>query len=329
MIPVTRFMAIVCALLGSVSTVARADGPHKSVYFAPGANVVARTRTECVTEEPVAIRSAEPECRVIVPEVAVPATRVIREQIMVPMTTHEKRTVVEQKVEYRNRPRTVTVTETVPCMKNVQRSETVMTTETRLQLQTQVFTQPVYRDIVEPVTVPVQGVQSRVGVRPVLRTVPVRVQVPVTKQCQCTTTIPGYAQHTTCGPPVTQLVEQIQYRQQWCNEQFTYQVPVTYYQTQHRTRRVVQYQQVRRTVNVPVQVQVPRQRVWTEQVTEYQQVPKQIVQNETVAVPVTVRREISVPVTRMVPQAVERRVVVPHCPPPACAVPRISECITR
>lgn len=327
MIPVTRFMAIVCVLAGGVSTVARADGPHKSVYFARGANVVARSRTECLTEQPVATRSSERECEAIVPEVVVHETQVIHEQIMVPRTTHEKRTIVEQKVEYQNRPRTVTVTESVPFVTNVQRSETVMTTETRLQPQTQVYTQPVYRDIVEPVTVPVQGVQSRVGVRPVLRTVAVRVQVPATKQCQCTTTIPGYAQHTTCGPPVTQLVEQIQYRQQWCNEQFTYQVPVTYYQTQHRTRRVVQYQQVQRTVNVPVEVQVPRQRVWTEQVTQIRQVPKQIVQNETVAVPVTVRREISVPVTRMVPQTVERRVVVPHCPPPACAVPCVPECI--
>lgn len=324
---VTRVMTIVCALVGGVSTVARADGPHKSVYFAPGEYVVARSRTECLTEKPVVTKSAERECRVVVPNVAAQATQVIREQIMVPRTTHEKRTIVEQKVEYQNRPRTVTVAETVPCVTNVQRSETVMTTETRLQPQTQVFTQPVYRDIVEPVTVPVQGVQNRVGVRPVLRTVAVRVQVPVTKQCQCVTTIPGYGHQTTCGPPVTQIVEQIQYRQQWCNEQFTYQVPVTYYQTQHRTRRVVQYQQVQRTVNVPVQVQVPRQRVWTEQVTEYQQVPKQIVQNETVAIPVTVRREISVPVTRMVPQTVERRVVVPHCPPPACAVPCVPECI--
>ena len=331
MLSVTRFLAIACALMAAVSTVARANGPHKSVYFAPGTNVVARTgtsKTKC--ETPVSVRSATAEYQVVVPHVPAQATRVIREQVMVPRTTHEKRTIVEQKVEYQNRPRTVTVMESVPCVTSIQRAETVMTTETRLQPQTQVYTQPVYRDIVEPVTVPVQGVQNRVGVRPVLRTVAVRVQVPMTKQCQCVTTIPGYGHQATCGPPVTQLVEQIQYRQQWCNEQFTYQVPVTYYQTQHRTRRVVEYRQVQQTVNVPVQVQVPRQRIRTEQVTQYRQVPRQVVQNETVAVPVTIRREVSVPVTRMVPQTVERRVVVPHCAPqPACAVPCVPQCVTR
>ena len=71
---------------------------------------------------------------------------------------------------------------------------------------------------------------------------------------------------TTCGSPVTQLVEQIPCRQQWCNEQFT--------------------------------CRGPRQRVWTEMVTEYRQVPNQILENETAAVPVTVCREISVLVAR-------------------------------
>lgn len=294
-----------CVAGTSFSSVADASGPHQPAYHARSANIVARSSAAT---------------RVFVPQAAT-QTQIVRQQVMVPQTTTEKRTVLEQKIQYQNRPQTVTVYDTVPHVVNVNRTETVMTTETRLQPQTQTYNQPVYRDIVEPVSVAVQGVENRVGTRRVLRTVPVRVQVPVTKQCQCVTTVPGMAAQTAYSQPVTQLVEQIQYQQQWCEERFTYQVPVTQYQTQHRTKRVVEYQQVQQTVNVPVQVQVPRQRVRTEQVTQYRKVPRQVIQNQTVAVPVTVRREISVPVTRMVPQTVERCVTVPKvqcAPKPAC-----------
>jgi hypothetical protein len=248
-------------------------------------------------------------------------TQIVRQQVMVPQTTTEKRTVLEQRIQYQNRPITVTVYDTVPYVVNVNRTETVMVTETRLQPQTTTINQPVYRNVVEAVSVAVQGVENRVGTRRVLRTVPVRVQVPVTKQCQCVTTVPGMAAQTTCSQPVTWMVEQVQHQQQWCEEQFTYQVPVTQYQTQYRTKRIVEYRQVQQTVNVPVQVQVPQQRVRTVQVTQYRRVPRQVVQNQTVAVPVTVRREINVPVTRMVQQTVERCVTVPQvrcAPKPPC-----------
>lgn len=319
---VTHLTAAFCVIL--VVSAAQADGPHRTVYRSPG-NVVARAVARA-NEKPVSIpcptasRPVEYVCRTPAPPCPplVQRTRTVCEKVMVPQTTTEKRTIVEHKVEYQNRPQTVTVMETVPQVVNVQRSETVMTTETRLQPQTRLVPRAVYRDIIEPVTVPVQGVQNRVGVRPVLRTVAVRVQVPVTKQCQCVTSIPGHGTQTSCSKAETRLVDQIQYRQQWQNEQFTYQVPVTYYQTGHRTRRVVEYQQVQQTVNVPVQVQIPRQRIWTEQVTEYRQVPRQIVQNQTVAVPVTVRREVSVPVTRMVPQTIQRTVTVPAEPCSPC-----------
>jgi hypothetical protein len=301
-----RYLCLgLCVAGTSISSVTEAAGPRKPAYHATSANIVARSS---------AAR------RVLIPQVAA-RTQIVRQRIMVPQTTTEKRTVLQQQIQYQNRPQTVTVFETVPHVVNVNRIETVMTTETRLQPQTQTFNQPVYRDIVEPVSVAVQGVENRVGTRQVLRTVPVRVQVPVTKQCQCVTTVPGMAAQTSYSQPVTQFVEQIQYQQQLCNEQFTYQVPVTQYQTQHRTRRVVEYQQVQQTVNVPVQVQVPQQRVRTEQVTQYRRVARQVVQNQTVAVPVTVRREINVPVTRMVLQTVERCVTVPQvkcAPKPPC-----------
>ena len=293
---VTHLCLGLCVAGTSFSGVTEASGPRKTAYHATSANVVARS-----------------SAGVFVPQ-ATAQTQIVRQQIMVPQTTTEKRTVLEQQIQYQSRPQTVTVYETVPHVVNVCRTETVMTTETRLQAQTQTINQPVYRDIVEPVRVAVQGVENRVGTRQVLRTVPVRVQVPVTKQCQCVTTVPGMAAQTMYSQPVTHFVEQIQYQQQLCNEQFTYQVPVTQYQTQQQTRRVLEYQQVQQTVHVPVQVQVPRQQVRTEQVTQYRQVPRQVVQNQTVAVPVTVRREFDVPVTRMVPQTVERCVTVPKVP---------------
>lgn len=292
---VRLFCAGLCAVGAVFSTSAEAAGPCKPVYHARSANVVARSSAGC-----------PPPVRYVAPQ-----TQIVRQQVMVPRTTHEKRIVQEQRIQYQSRPGTRTVYENVPYAVNVNRTETVMTTETRMQLQTRTVMQPVYRDVVEPVTVAVQGVENRVGTRRVLRTVPVRVQVPVTKQCQCVTSAPGMPAAVAYSQPVTQLVEQIQYRQQWCEEQFTFQVPVTQYQTQYRTRRVVEHRQIQQTVNVPVQVQIPRHRVRTEQVVQYRQVPRQVTVNQTVAVPVTVRKEITVPVTRMVPQTVERCVTVP------------------
>ena len=230
---------------------------------------------------------------------------------MVPKTVMEKRTVQRQVTKYEQRQRTRTVVEQVPETVDQQYVETVMVNQTFYQPTTQTVQRPVYRDVVRPVQVAVQGVQNRVGTRQVVRTVPVRVQRAVTTQCACTQSSPGLATVQSARAPVTRMVESVVNQQVLVNEAFTYQVPVTQHVTQYRTQRVLSYQTVQHTVNVPVTRQVPQQVVRTRQVVQNRSVSREVVETETVAVPTTVEEEIEVPVTRYVEEKTQRVVRVP------------------
>lgn len=238
-------------------------------------------------------------------------TETVEETISVPETVMEKRTIHEQQIRYEQRPRTVTVYDQIPEVVNVNETVTVMTQETRLQPVTRTGYQAVARNVVTPVTVAVQGFESRVGIRQVAQNVPVAVNRVVSSQCVCTQSSPGLAPVQTAAPATHRIVQQIVHQPRVFNQQYTYQVPVVRHQTQYQTRQVVAYQPVQQTVNVPVAVQVPRQQVRTRQVTQMRTVPRQVTTYETVAVPGTVSREIEVPVTRYVQKTIQKTIRVP------------------
>ncbi len=106
--------------------------------------------------------------------------------------------------------------------------------------------------------------------------VAVRVQRPVTTQCQCVQTGVGGLSTYSAGAPVTQMVETVENRQVWADQQHTFQAPVTNYVTQYQARQVLDYQPTMQTMQVPVTVQVPVQLTRKEQVVTYEYVPMQV-----------------------------------------------------
>lgn len=257
---------------------------------------------------------AAPTCGPIVQEAPRFEEQIIEEMISVPETVMQKQTIQEQHVRYEQRPRTVTVYEQVPEVVNVNETVTVMTQQVRLQPVTRTGYQAVTQNVVRPVTVAVQGVENRVGIRQVVANVPVAVRRAVTQQCACTQSTPGMAPVQTLSQPTQRLVQTVENRQQVFNQQYTYQVPVTRNVTQYQTHQVTSYRPVQQTVNVPVAVQVPTQQVRTRQVTQMRTVPRQVTTYETVAVPYTTSREIEVPATRYVQKKVQRTIQVPVAP---------------
>jgi hypothetical protein len=247
--------------------------------------------------------------------------QVIRETVMVPQTVMQRQTVAQQEIQYQQRQNSVTVYDRVPQVVNVQQTQTVMTTETRLQPQTTTGYEAYYRTEQRPIQVPVQQLEARTGIRQVAKMVPTRVQKIVTTKCNCTHSAPGMQTVQTAGKETQSIVEVVENRPTLVNEQYTYQVPVTRYETRMQDYKVLDYRPTQKTVNVPVQVQVPKQQVSTQQVIQYRTVPRQVVTTSAVAVPVTVQRHIDVPVTQMVPRSVERVVNVPvvQQPLPACS----------
>lgn len=169
-----------------------------------------------------------------------------------------------------------TVYQAVPRVTEVDRVETVMTNQVRYETYQKTVMQPVYRTMSVPVTVPVQRMETMVGTRRVLQNVAVRVQRPVTTQCQCVQTGVGGLSTYSAGTPVTQMVETVENRQVWADQQYTFQAPVTNYVTQYQARQVLDYQPTVQTMQVPVTVQVPVQRTRREQVVTYEYVPTQV-----------------------------------------------------
>lgn len=256
--------------------------------------------------------------------------RVVTRTVMVPETVHQTVQVQEQSFRQEQRTQKVMVPQQVAEVVSVQVPQTVMATETRMVAMSQTEMRPVYRDVQVPVTVAVQGVENRVGVQQVQAVMPVRVQIPVTSQCHCTHAAPGMPSVKTTGQPEQRMLEAVQHQTVVVNQQVTYQVPVTRYETRYQTQRVVEYQPVARSVEVPVQVQVARQVMQTQQQVQYRTVPQEMTQTSTVNVPVTVTREVSVPVTRMVPQTVQETISVPVRravvkPVAVCEVPIVCE----
>jgi hypothetical protein len=169
-----------------------------------------------------------------------------------------------------------TVYQIVPRVTEVDRVETVMTNQVRYETYQQTVMQPVYRTMSVPVTVPVQTLETMVGTRRVLQNVAVRVQRPVTTQCQCVQTGYGGVATYSVGAPMTQMVETVENRQVWVDQQYTFQTPVTNYVTQYQARQVLDYQPTVQTMQVPVTVQVPVQQMRREQVVNYEYVPTQV-----------------------------------------------------
>ena len=169
-----------------------------------------------------------------------------------------------------------TVYQAVPKVTEVDRVETVMTNQVRYETYQKTVMQPVYRTMSVPVTVPVQRMETMIGTRRVLQNVAVRVQRPVTTQCQCVQTGVGGLSTYSAGAPVTQMVETVENRQVWADQQYTFQAPVTNYVTQYQARQVLDYQPTMQTMQVPVTVQVPVQRTRKEQVVTYEYVPMQV-----------------------------------------------------
>ena len=169
-----------------------------------------------------------------------------------------------------------TVYQAVPKVTEVDRVETVMVNQVRYETYQKTVMQPVYRTMSVPVTVPVQTMETMVGTRRVLQNVAVRVQRPVTTQCQCVQTGLGGPATYSAGAPVTQMVETVENRQVWVDQQYTFQAPVTNYVTQYQARQVLDHQPTVQTMQVPVTVQVPVQQTRKEQVVTYEYVPTQV-----------------------------------------------------
>lgn len=237
--------------------------------------------------------------------------QIVEQTVVVPQIVKQKQTIQQQQIQYQQRSQQITVYDRIPQVVNVQRAQTIMTTETRQRAVVQTTYRPVQREVMKPVTVQVQSMEQRIGTRQVVKTVPVRVQKTMTTQCNCVQSVPGMAATQSVGRPVQSIVEVVENRQQAFTEQFRYQVPVTRNVTQYQRQSVVEYQAVQTTVNVPYQVQVPKQQLQTHQVVQYRTVPRNVVVQQTVAVPVNVSHEIEVPVTRYVQQRVQRTINVP------------------
>lgn len=173
-------------------------------------------------------------------------------------------------------PQTTTVWQAVPTVVNVNHVQTVMTTQWQMQQQARTVMQPVARTVLTPVTVPVQSLETRIGIQQVVQNVPVQVQRPVTTSCVCTQQVAGCAPTVTACQPATRYVTTIENRPQVVNQQISYQVPVTRYTTQYQQRQVVDYRPVQQVVNVPVAVQVPVQQVQTVPTLQYQYVATQV-----------------------------------------------------
>ncbi len=169
-----------------------------------------------------------------------------------------------------------TVYQAVPKVTEIDRVETVMVNQVRYETYQQTVMQPVYRTMSVPVTVPVQTLETMVGTRRVLQNVAVRVQRPVTTQCQCVqSSLCGVSTYST-GAPVTRMVETVENRQVWVDQQYTFQAPVTNYVTQYQAQQVLDYQPTVQTMQVPVTVQVPVQQTRKEQVVNYEYVATQV-----------------------------------------------------
>lgn len=171
---------------------------------------------------------------------------------------------------------TPAVVPAAPCVHEVERVETVMTSQVRYETYQKTIMQPVYRTVSVPVTVPVQTLETMVGTRRVLQHVPVRVQRPVTTQCYCVQTGPYGQSVVSCGHSVTQLVDSVETRPVWVDQQYTFQAPVTSYVTEYQPRQVLDYEPTVSTIQVPVTVQVPVTRVWKERVAGCGSVPGQV-----------------------------------------------------
>ncbi len=169
-----------------------------------------------------------------------------------------------------------TIYQAVPKVTDVDRVETVMVNQVRYETYQKTVMQPVYRTMSVPVTVPVQTLETMIGTRRVLQNVAVRVQRPVTTQCQCVQTGLGGISTYSAGTPVTQMVETVENRQVWVDQQYTFQAPVTNFVTQYQTQQVLDHQPTVQTIQVPVTVQVPVQQTRKEQVVTYEYVPTQV-----------------------------------------------------
>lgn len=303
-----RRLAPVLAFAAALAIAQSASAQYYPTY--PAARVTYGSSTRCAA--PAQCASSAP-CGPVVQCAPAPTYRdeVIEETRMVPRTVMQKRPIQRQETKYEQRQRTRTVVDQVPQTVNQQYADTVMVNQTFYQPTTRNVQQQVYRDVVRPVRVAVQGVQNRTGVRQVVRTVPTQVQRAVTTQCACTQSSPGAASVQSAQAPVTRMVQSIENRQVVVNQAYTYQVPVTQYVTQYQTQRVLGYQTVQQTVNVPVTRQVPQQVTRTRQVVQYKPVSREVVETYTVAVPTTVQDVEEVAVTTMVPQTTRRVIRVP------------------
>ena len=262
-----------------------------------------------------AVQAQGPSCQLnCTPPVVNPTEQFhVREHtVMVPRVVQQRQRIQVQEMRQQQRDKYVTVYDQVPEVVNVNTQETVMTTQTQMQSQTINGVQAVYKDVTTPVTVAVQTVENRQVARQVMRVVPVNVRVLVTTQQGAYCPVPGQPHLMQwVSQPTSAYVDQVQYRQQLCQEICTVQVPGMSYATQYQTQKVLAYQPVQQTVQVPVTVQVPQVQTKTQQVVQYRAVARQVVEQETVNVPTMVDREIEVPVTQYVPQVV--RTVVKTC----------------
>lgn len=265
----------------------------------------------------------------------VPETRIVNTTVCVPQT-HE---------------RNVTVYRQVPETKQVTENYTVMVPQRQTRTQKYTVSKPVYSDVEQTYTISVPTTEARTGTRSVCRPVQVQEMRTVTKDLGHWEEVVGpspvvqkdggvVVQKGTVGAAqkgevvvqkggtvvqksaarvwrskiVTEQHPVTVTRNQWVQEEYTYNVCVYRPQTQTRMVRVCNYVQETKSHDVTYTVLVPQKQSRTRNLTTYKTVAEQKTQQYTVMVPQTVQKEVTVMVCRTVPQVVTQRV-------PVCATP--------
>ncbi len=226
--------------------------------------------------------------------------------VMVPRQTTQRQRVASTVYQTIQRPKVETVYEQVAEYVPVPTQQTVMVPQTVMQPQTVTSLQPVYRDVPYQYQTQDFETQQVERVHEVTRSVPHEVKVRITTQRVRRIDIPGQApRYEKIGEPTSRCETRTEFRAVTSEEPRVASIQVPKLTTQTATQRVLDYQQVQQTVQVPVTVNVPQVQTTTQQVLQYRTVPRQVTTMESVQVPVAVEHEVDVPAIEYVPMRVQ------------------------
>lgn len=226
--------------------------------------------------------------------------------VMVPRHATQKQRVASTVYQTIQRPKVETVYEQVPEYVPVNTQQTVMVPQTVLQPQTVTTMQAYYRDV--PYQYQAQSVETQQVERVFeeTRNVPRDVTYRIKTQRVRKIDIPGQpTRYEQLGEPTYRCETKREYRTESVPVSKLATVDVPKMSLQTATQRVLEYQPVQQTYQVPVTVNVPQVQTTTQHVLQYRTVPRQVTTMESVQVPVAVEHEVDVPTIEYVPMRVQ------------------------